>query len=90
MPLWPKEGLVVPKVFTPKNCISHSHGRWALGFCMGATQSLSTFINIGWGPKRKKTIVVKHHCYPGRHAWRQACPFHYLLVHQWCAVGSAV
>ena len=35
-------------------------------------------------------IGVRHHCYPGRHAWRQACPLQYLLVHQWCAVGSAV
>ena len=35
-------------------------------------------------------IGVRHHCYPGRHAWQQACPLHYLLVHQWCAVRSAV
>ena len=35
-------------------------------------------------------IGVRHHCYPGRHAWRQEYPLHYLLVHQWCAVGSAV
>ena len=34
-------------------------------------------------------IGVRHHCYPGRHAWWQACRFHYPLVHQWCAVGSA-
>ena len=31
---------------------------------------------------------VRHHCYPDRHAWLQACPF--LLVLLWCAVGSAV
>ena len=35
-------------------------------------------------------IGVRHHCYPGRHAWWQACPLHYLLVQLWCAVGSAV
>ena len=35
-------------------------------------------------------IGVQHHCYPGRHAWRQACLFYYLLVHQWCTVGRAV
>ena len=35
-------------------------------------------------------IGVLHHCYPRRHAWFQACPSHYLLVHQWRAVGSAV
>ena len=35
-------------------------------------------------------IGVCHHCYPGRHAWRQARPSHYLLVHQCRAVGSAV
>ena len=35
-------------------------------------------------------IGVGQHCYPGQHAWRQACPLHYLLVHQWCAGGSAV
>ena len=35
-------------------------------------------------------IGVCHHCYPGRHAWWQARPSHYLLVHQCRAVGSAV
>ena len=35
-------------------------------------------------------IGVRRHCYPGRHAWRQLCPFHNLLVHQCCAVGIAV
>ena len=35
-------------------------------------------------------IRVCHHCYPGRHAWWQARPPHYLLVHQCRAVGSAV
>ena len=35
-------------------------------------------------------IGVRHHCYPGRHAWWQARPSHYLLVHQCRAVGSAV
>ena len=35
-------------------------------------------------------IGVCHLCYPGRHAWLQARPSHYLLVHQCRAVGSAV
>ena len=35
-------------------------------------------------------IEVCHHCYPGRQAWWQAPPSHYLLVHQCRAVGSAV
>ena len=35
-------------------------------------------------------IGVCHHCYPGRHAWWQARPSHYFLVHQCPAVGSAV
>ena len=35
-------------------------------------------------------IGVCHHCYSGRHAWWQARPSHYLLVHQCRAVGSAV
>ena len=35
-------------------------------------------------------IGVCHHCDPGRHAWWQARPSHYLLVHQCRAVGSAV
>ena len=35
-------------------------------------------------------IGVCHHCYPGRHAWWQVRPSHYLLVHQCRAVGSAV
>ena len=35
-------------------------------------------------------IGVRHHWYPGRHAWRQACLLHYLLVHLWCVVGSTV
>ena len=35
-------------------------------------------------------IRVCHHCYPGRHAWWQARPSHYLLVHQCRAAGSAV
>ena len=35
-------------------------------------------------------IRVCHHCYPRRHAWWQARPSHYLLVHQCRAVGSAV
>ena len=39
-PLLPKRGLVVPKVFTPKNCISRFQGRWTLRCCMKATQSL--------------------------------------------------
>ena len=35
-------------------------------------------------------IGVCHHCYPGRHAWWQVRPSHYLPVHQCRAVGSAV
>ena len=35
-------------------------------------------------------IGVRHRWYPGRHAWLQACPSHYRLVHQLRAVGSAV
>ena len=35
-------------------------------------------------------IGVCHHCYPGRHAWWQVRPSHYLLVDQCRAVGSAV
>ena len=35
-------------------------------------------------------IGVCHHCYPGRHAWSQVRPSHYLPVHQCRAVGSAV
>ena len=35
-------------------------------------------------------IKVRHHCYPGRHAWWQVRPSHYLPVHQCHAVGSAV
>ena len=35
-------------------------------------------------------IRVCHPRYPGRHAWWQARPSHYLLVHQCRAVGSAV
>ena len=35
-------------------------------------------------------IGVRHRCCPGRHTWLQACPSHYLLGHQWRAVGSAV
>ena len=35
-------------------------------------------------------IRVCHHCYPGRHAWWQVRPSHYLPVHQCRAVGSAV
>ena len=35
-------------------------------------------------------IRVRHHCYPGRHAWWQVRPSHYLPVHQCRAVGSAV
>ena len=35
-------------------------------------------------------IGVCHHCYPGRHAWWQTRPSHYLLVHQCRAVRSAV
>ena len=37
-----------------------------------------------------EALGVRHHCYPGRHAWWQACPLHYLLVHLYCAAGSAV
>ena len=39
-----------------KSCISGSQGRWALCFCMEATQSQSLFINNGSGSKHKKTI----------------------------------
>ena len=35
-------------------------------------------------------IGVCHYCHSGRHAWWQARPSHYLLVHQCRAVGSAV
>ena len=35
-------------------------------------------------------IGVCHHCYPGRHAWWQVRPSHYLPVHQCRAVGRAV
>ena len=35
-------------------------------------------------------IGVRHHCYPGRHAWWQVRHSHYLLVLQCRAVGSAV
>ena len=35
-------------------------------------------------------IGVQHHCYPGRHAWWQVHPLHYLPQHQCRAVGSAV
>ena len=35
-------------------------------------------------------IAVRHDCHAGRHVRRQACLFHYLLVHQRCAVGSAL
>ena len=35
-------------------------------------------------------VGVQHHSYPGMHAWRQAYPLHYLVVHLWCAVGSGV
>ena len=37
-----------------------------------------------------RAIGVCHHCFPGRHAWWQVGPSHYLLVHQCRAVGSAV
>ena len=50
----------------------------------GAGPALVAFVPLGGA------IGVRHHCYPGRHAWRQACLLHYLLVHLWCAVGSAV
>ena len=36
------------------------------------------------------SIGVPPRCHPGRHWWLQACPFNYLLMHQWRAVGSAV
>ena len=35
-------------------------------------------------------LGVRHHCYPRSHAWWQACPLHYLLVHLCSAVGSAM
>ena len=35
-------------------------------------------------------IRVRHPCYPGRHARLQVWPSHYLLVHLWRAVGSAM
>ena len=35
-------------------------------------------------------LGVEHHCYPGRHAWWQACPLNYLLVLLCCAVGRAM
>ena len=37
-----------------------------------------------------EAIGVCHHCYPGRHAWWQVRPSHYLLVHRCRGVGSAV
>ena len=37
-----------------------------------------------------EAIGIRHHCYPGRHAWRQVRPSHHLPVHLCCAVGSAV
>ena len=56
LPLLPKRGLVVPKVFTSKDCISGSQGRWTLDFCLEAIKSLGPFINISSGLKHKKTI----------------------------------
>ena len=50
----------------------------------GAGPAVVAVVPLG-GP-----IGVCHHCYPGRHAWWQARPSHYLLVHQCRAVGSAV
>ena len=50
----------------------------------GAGPAVVAVVPLG-GP-----IGVCHHCYPGRHAWWQAGPSHYLLVHQCRAVGSAV
>ena len=39
VPSLPKRGLVVPKVFTPKNCISGSQGKWTLGCSMEAIKT---------------------------------------------------
>ena len=50
----------------------------------GAGPAVVAVVPLG-GP-----IGVCHHCYPGRHAWWQARPSHYLLVHQCRALGSAV
>ena len=50
----------------------------------GAEPAVVAVVRLG-GP-----MGVCYHCYPGRHAWWQARPPHYLLVHQCRALGSAV
>ena len=49
MPRLPKRGLVVPKVFTPIIVTP-------VPFAWKQSRILSPFINIGSGPKHKKTI----------------------------------
>ena len=50
----------------------------------GAGPAVVAVVPLGGG------IRVCLHCYPGRHAWWQVRPSHYLLVHQCRAVGTAV
>ena len=50
----------------------------------GAEPAVVAVVPLG-GP-----IGVRHRCQSGGDARLQACPSHYLTVHRWCALGSAV
>ena len=67
-----------------------------LALCGGLPRPLRGDGGAGAGPAVVAVVLlggaigVCHQCFPGRHAWWQVRPWHYLLVHQCGAVGSAV
>ena len=57
VPLWPKRGLVVPNVCTPKIASPVPKGDGLYAFAWKQPKALSPFINNGSGPKHKKTTL---------------------------------
>ena len=71
-PLWSKGGLVVQKVITPKIVSRVSKGRWALSFCMEATESLKCLYQQAFGSKAQEKYFEQFNRWSTRKVGKRA------------------